>query len=49
MQKRVYLETTIARCYFEIRPEPEMVARRNWTREWWESERERYERGPVGR
>lgn len=43
MQKRVYLETTIASYYFEIRPEPEMVARRNWTREWWESERERYE------
>ena len=43
MQKRVYIETTIASYYFEIRPEPEMVARRNWTREWWESERERYE------
>jgi len=43
MQKRVYIETTIASYYFEIRSEPEMVARRNWTREWWESERERYE------
>ena len=43
MQKRVYIETTIPSYYFEIRPEPEMVARRNQTREWWESEREHYE------
>jgi hypothetical protein len=21
--------------YFELRPEPQMVARREWTREWW--------------
>jgi hypothetical protein len=35
MKKRVYIETTIPSFYFETRPEPEMVARRNWTREWW--------------
>lgn len=33
--KRVYIETTIPSFYYEIRKEPEMVARRNWTRQWW--------------
>ena len=37
--KTVYIETTIPSFFFEIRSEPEMVARRNWTREWWESYR----------
>jgi len=32
----VYIETTIPSFYFEIREEPEMVARRNWTRQWWD-------------
>lgn len=32
----IYIETTIPSFYYETRPEPEMVARRNWTREWWE-------------
>jgi predicted nucleic acid-binding protein len=31
----VYIETTIPSFYYEAREEPEMVARRNWTREWW--------------
>ena len=35
--KTVYIETTIPSFFFEIRTEPEMVARRNWTRDWWES------------
>jgi len=35
----VYIETTIPSFYFETRREPEMVARRNWTREWWKSYR----------
>lgn len=35
MRRRVYIETTIPSFYFEVRSEPEMVARRNWTREWW--------------
>ena len=33
---RIYVETTIPSFYFETRTEPEMVARRNWTRRWWE-------------
>ena len=32
---RIYIETTIPSFYHEVRSEPEMVARRNWTREWW--------------
>ena len=30
------METSIPSFYFEARPEPEMVARREWTRAWWE-------------
>jgi predicted nucleic acid-binding protein len=32
---RVYVETTIPSFHAEVRTEPEMVARRNWTRQWW--------------
>lgn len=35
MRKRVYIETTIPSFFVETREEPEIVARRNWTREWW--------------
>jgi hypothetical protein len=31
---RIYLETTVISFYFNARPEPEMVARLNWTRRW---------------
>ena len=31
---RIYIETTIASFYYEVRTEPEMVARCNWTRRW---------------
>lgn len=33
---RIYVETTIPSFYYEIRTEPEMIARREWTRQWWE-------------
>ena len=32
---RIYVETTIPSFYYEVRTEPEMIARRNWTRDWW--------------
>jgi hypothetical protein len=32
---RVYVETSIPSFFFEERPEPDMVARRTWTRDWW--------------
>jgi len=35
MKQNIYLETSIPSFYFEIRSEPEMIARRNWTRQWW--------------
>jgi hypothetical protein len=35
MAVRAYVETSIPSFYFEARPEPQMVARREWMREWW--------------
>src|SRR5258705_1956738 len=35
MKRRTYVETSIPSFYFEVRPQPEMVARREWTRAWW--------------
>ncbi|MFQ5664709.1 MAG: type II toxin-antitoxin system VapC family toxin [Terriglobia bacterium] len=43
MTKRVYIETTIPSFYFESRSEPDMVARREWTRRWWGDVGVRYE------
>ncbi len=43
MHGRIYIETTIPSFYYEPRTEPEMVARRQWTRRWWDREREGYE------
>ena len=43
MLKRVYIETTIPSFYYEVRKAPEMIARRNWTREWWDSHAQKYE------
>ena len=37
MKESVYIETTIPSFYFEERKEPEMVARREWTRRWWDA------------
>jgi hypothetical protein len=31
---RIYIETTVFSFYFNARPEPEMVARQNWSRRW---------------
>jgi predicted nucleic acid-binding protein len=35
MATRVYVETSIPSFYFEARSEAPMLARRDWTREWW--------------
>ncbi len=44
MQKRrVYVETTIPSFYHETRPDPEIVARRTWTRQWWSTANEKYD------
>jgi predicted nucleic acid-binding protein len=42
MGQRVYIETTIPSFYHEVRTEPEMFARRNWTRTWWDHRRHAY-------
>ena len=31
---RIYIETTVVSFYFNVRTEPEMVSRQNWTRRW---------------
>jgi len=36
--KTVYIETTIPSFYHEVRTEPDMLARRKWTREWWDGQ-----------
>lgn len=36
MLKTIYIETTIPSFYYEARTEADMVARRDWTRAWWD-------------
>jgi hypothetical protein len=43
LKPKVYIETSIPSFYFEVRSEPDMVARRDWTRLWWSQCRENYE------
>lgn len=43
MSKTVYIETSVPSFYYELRPEPEMVARRDWTRRWWAVALERFD------
>jgi len=43
MKSKVYIETSIPSFYYEIRTAPEIVARRNWTRQWWDESRQNYE------
>jgi PIN domain len=43
IRQRVYIETPVPSFYYEVRTEPEMIARRNWTRDWWDSRREAYQ------
>ena len=43
MRQRVYIETSIPSFYYEVRSDPEMVARREWTRTWWDRRSHYYE------
>ncbi len=38
----VYIETSIPSFYYEVRTEPAMMARKMWTRTWWDQHRSRY-------
>src|SRR5712691_5945699 len=42
MEPRVYIETSIPRFYHGCRTAPDMVARRDWTRDWWDNHRQSY-------
>jgi len=43
MRPRVYIETTIPSFYYEDRPEAFAVARREWTRTWWDKRSHLYD------
>jgi hypothetical protein len=42
MKPKVYIETSVPSFYYEVRAEPDMVARRQWTRQWWDNYRDNY-------
>ncbi|QSV69373.1 MAG: hypothetical protein HEQ20_12025 [Aphanizomenon flos-aquae KM1D3_PB] len=39
MKSKIYIETSIPSFYYEIRTEPDMIARKEWTRFWWNTVR----------
>lgn len=43
MKPTVYIETTIPSFYHSVRSTPEMIAVRQWTRDWWDGESCRYQ------
>lgn len=42
MKSRIYVETSIVSFYHEVRTEPDMIARRDWTRKFWDIAGEEY-------
>lgn len=42
MEPLIYIETSIPSFYYDDRPEPEMIAKRSWTREWWDRHQTNY-------
>ena len=42
MKPKVYIETSIPSFYHEVRTEPEMLSRKEWTRKWWDEYRHDY-------
>ena len=43
MSESVYIETSIFSFYHDQRTAPAVIAMRDWTRQWWDSRRQRYE------
>ena len=43
VKSRVYVETTVPSFYHETRTAPDIVARREWTRQWWANSIGRHE------
>ena len=42
MTAKVYIETSIPSFYYEVRTAPNMVARKEWTRQWWNAASKNY-------
>ncbi|GAP99074.1 type II toxin-antitoxin system VapC family toxin [Leptolyngbya sp. NIES-2104] len=42
MKPKVYIETSIPSFYYEVRIQPDMMARRDWTRDWWNTVSDNY-------
>jgi len=42
IKKVIYVETSIPSFYHESRTEPAMVARKEWTNQWWNNFRHHY-------
>ncbi|HST22155.1 MAG TPA: type II toxin-antitoxin system VapC family toxin [Blastocatellia bacterium] len=42
MKPKVYIETSVPSFYYEIRSEPDMKARKQWTRQWWDNASQDY-------
>ncbi|MDM8566419.1 hypothetical protein QUF74_12320 [Candidatus Halobeggiatoa sp. HSG11] len=43
MQQKIYIETSIPSFYYEDRTDAPAVARREWTRQWWDNHRHDFE------
>jgi predicted nucleic acid-binding protein len=43
IRPRAYVETRIPSFYLDVRSAPDIIARRDWTRQWWETAAQRYE------
>lgn len=43
MRTVVYVETSVPSFFYEMRTDPDMVARRDWTRAWWKVAIDRHE------
>ena len=42
MKPKVYIETSIPSFSHEVRTAPDMIARRDWTCDWWDNYRQNY-------
>ncbi len=40
---KVYIETTIPSFYHEVRTDPVIVVRKNWTQHWWDFKKDAYD------
>jgi predicted nucleic acid-binding protein len=43
MKETIYIETTIPSYYYNSRSEAELVVLSQWTRDWWDHQRQEYE------